>query len=70
MKHRKRRAYARAESVHSYIAVANIEECAMQTPLLGGSVVVPPHDVPGVGRVCAVADPTGAVANLMQPLKQ
>ncbi len=54
---------------HSYIAVEDVEECARQARLLGGSVVVPPHDVPDVGRICAVADPTGAVAHLMQPLK-
>lgn len=55
---------------HSYIAVEDVEECAKQAPLIGGRVVVPPHDVPDVGRVCAVADPTGAIAHLMQPLKQ
>ena len=55
---------------HSYIAVEDVEECARQAPLLGGSVVVPPHDVPDVGRICIVADPTGAIAHLMQPLKQ
>lgn len=55
---------------HAYIAVDDVEACARQAPLLGGSVVVPPHDVPEVGRVCAVADPTGAVAHLMQPLKR
>lgn len=55
---------------HSYIAVEDVEECARQAPLLGGSVVVPPHEVPDVGRVCVVADPTGAIAHLMQPLKQ
>ncbi|OGQ95144.1 MAG: glyoxalase [Deltaproteobacteria bacterium RIFOXYD12_FULL_57_12] len=54
---------------HFYIAVENIEECAKQALLLGGNVVVAPHEVPGVGRVCVVADPTGAVAHLMQPLK-
>ncbi len=55
---------------HFYIAVDDIEECARQVPLLGGSVVVPPHVVPDVGRICVVADPTGAIAHLMQPLKQ
>lgn len=55
---------------HSYIAVADVDECARQAPLLGGSVVVPPHNVPDVGRICIVADPTGAIAHLMQPLKQ
>jgi len=55
---------------HSYIAIEDIELCAKRTPSLGGSVVVPPHDVPDVGRVCVVADPTGAIAHLMQPLKR
>ena len=54
---------------HSYIAVEDIEECAKRAPSLGGRVVVPPHDVPDVGRVCIVADPTGAIAHLMQPLR-
>ncbi len=55
---------------HSYIAVEDIEECAKQASLLGGSVVVPPQEVPDVGRICVVADPTGAIAHLMQPLKR
>ena len=55
---------------HFYIAVADADHCARQAVSLGGSVVVAPHDVPGVGRICAVADPTGAVAHLMQPLER
>ena len=55
---------------HSYIAVDNVDECAMRTPSLGGKVLVSPHDVPDVGRICAVADPTGAVTHLMQPVKK
>lgn len=54
---------------HSYIAVEDIEECARRSPLLGGSVLMPPHDVPDVGHICIVADPTGAVAHLMQPFQ-
>jgi predicted enzyme related to lactoylglutathione lyase len=52
---------------HSYIAVDDIEECTRRAVSLGGSVVVPPHDVPTFGRVCVVADPTGAIAHLVQP---
>jgi predicted enzyme related to lactoylglutathione lyase len=48
---------------HSYIAVGDVDKCAEETPLLGGSVVVPLHDVPDVDRVCVVADPTGAIAH-------
>jgi len=55
---------------HAYIAVEDVEECAKQAGLLGGSVVVPPHDVLDVGRVCIVADPSGAIAHLLQPLKR
>lgn len=53
---------------HSYIAVEDIDNCAEKTVELGGKVLVPPHDVPDVGRVCAVSDPTGAVVHLMQPI--
>ena len=52
---------------HSYIAVADIDACAGRAAALGGSVLVPPHEVPEFGRVCAIADPTGAVAHLVQP---
>ena len=55
---------------HSYIAVEDIDNCARQTTELGGTVIVPPHDVPDVGRVCAVSDPTGAVVHLMQTIKR
>ncbi len=55
---------------HSYIAVDDVDECAKQAPSLGGRVLVSPHDVPDVGRVCIVADPTGAVAHLMQPVEE
>jgi predicted enzyme related to lactoylglutathione lyase len=54
---------------HSYIAVEDVDDCARRSPSLGGTVVVSPHDIPDVGRICVVADPTGAVAHLMQPLK-
>jgi uncharacterized protein len=54
---------------HSYIAVKDVDECAKRAPSLGGSVLVAPHDVAEFGRVCAVADPTGAVAHLVQPIE-
>lgn len=54
---------------HAYIAVENADACAARALALGGKVIVPPHDVPGVGRIVAVADPTGAVAHLMQPAR-
>jgi len=55
---------------HSYIAVDDIDDCAEKTAVLGGKVLVPPHDVPDVGRICAVSDPTGAIVHLMQPVER
>lgn len=53
---------------HSYIAIDDIEKCAKQAIELGGSLIVPPHDVPDIGRICIVGDPMGAIAHLMQPI--
>jgi len=53
---------------HSYIAVEDIDNCAEQTVEPGGKVLVPPHNVPDVGRICAISDPTGAIVHLMQPV--
>lgn len=55
---------------HSYIAVEDVDECAKQTAGLGGTVLVPPHDVPDIGRVCAVSDPTGAIVHLFQAIER
>lgn len=52
---------------HSYISVNNIDNCVKQASILGGKVLVPPHDVPHVGCICIVADPTGAITHLIQP---
>ena len=54
---------------HSYIAVEDVDDCAKRASQLGGQVMVSPHDVPDVGRICVVADPTGAIAYLMQPVR-
>jgi predicted enzyme related to lactoylglutathione lyase len=55
---------------HAYMAVEDVDDCAERAVTLGGRVLVAPHDVRDVGRICAVADPTGAVAHLMQALKR
>jgi predicted enzyme related to lactoylglutathione lyase len=49
----------------SYIAVADVDDCARRVPELGGKVVVPPHDVPEFGRVCQISDPSGALVCLV-----
>jgi len=52
---------------HSYIEVEDVDECAKRAPELGGKVLVPPHDIQDVGRVCIVSDPMGAISYLMKP---
>jgi len=52
---------------HSYVEVEDVDECAKRAPELGGKVLVPPHDIPDVGRICIVSDPMGAISHLMKP---
>jgi predicted enzyme related to lactoylglutathione lyase len=50
-----------------YFAVSDLDEALATTTELGGSVVVPAFEAPGVGRMAGIADPTGAMSMLMQP---
>lgn len=49
-----------------YVTVDDVEATAAQSTALGGKVVVPPMDVPGVGRMAVIADPQGATLSVMQ----
>jgi len=44
-----------------YVSVASADAAADTATLLGGSVVMPPFDVPDAGRMALLRDPTGAV---------
>ncbi|MCU4159420.1 VOC family protein [Acidiphilium sp. AL] len=44
-----------------YVGVKNVDEVAGQVARLGGSVHVPPTDIPTVGRFAVVADPQKVV---------
>jgi len=61
---------AKQSSWQTYIAVDDVDECAKQTAELGGKVLVPPHEVPGFGRVCLISDPVGATVPLVTPIKE
>ncbi len=52
---------------NAYIAVENIEEVAAKVTALGGRILEPVNDIPGTGKICMIADPTGAMILLMQP---
>jgi len=54
----------------AFIAVSDADACASRVTQLGGTVIEPPHDVPGVGRACMVADPMGAVVQLITPASE
>ena len=48
-----------------YVTVANVDQTLEKCTALGGKVMVPPMDVPNVGRMAVIQDPQGAVINVM-----
>ncbi len=44
----------------SFLSVADCDSAAARVAALGGKILVPPSDVPGIGRFSAIQDPTGA----------
>jgi predicted enzyme related to lactoylglutathione lyase len=49
----------------TYFGVEDCDAAAARVGELGGSVAVPPMDIPGVGRFAAVADPHGAMFSVL-----
>ena len=43
-----------------YFAVDDCDASAARTSELGGEVMIPPKDIPGVGRFAIINDPQGA----------
>ena len=48
-----------------YFNVESVDDTIAKVVALGGSVVAPAFDVPGVGRMAVLADPQGGMFNLM-----
>lgn len=48
-----------------YITVDNVEKTLASCAALGGKTLMPPMDVPGVGRMAVLQDPQGAVFSVM-----
>jgi predicted enzyme related to lactoylglutathione lyase len=44
-----------------YVTVDDVDATARQAVELGGSLMFPPRDIPGVGRFCLLRDPQGAL---------
>jgi predicted enzyme related to lactoylglutathione lyase len=51
----------------TYITVAKLEDTLEKVAAAGGTVVQPPHEIPGSGRTAAVQDPSAAVFALWEP---
>ncbi len=51
----------------TYLAVDDVDAAVKETQALGGVVHRAPWDVPGVGRIAMIADPSGAAIGLMTP---
>jgi predicted enzyme related to lactoylglutathione lyase len=49
-----------------YVTVDNTDATLAQATALGGKIVAPAMDIPGVGRMAVIADPQGAVISVMQ----
>ncbi|MEA2570522.1 MAG: uncharacterized protein QOI24_2523 [Acidobacteriota bacterium] len=49
-----------------YIAVDDCDATIAKTKELGGSVMMPPMDIPGVGRFAVINDPQGAAISIIK----
>ena len=49
----------------SYVTVDSVDKTIATCTTLGGKTLVPPMDVPGVGRMAVLQDPQGAVFSVM-----
>jgi predicted enzyme related to lactoylglutathione lyase len=50
-----------------YFQVANVDEGAAKAKSLGGTVVVPPSNIPDAGRFSVLNDPQGAMFAIFAP---
>ena len=51
----------------TYVTVSSVDDTLSEAESLGGKAAAPPMDVPGVGRIAFLEDPTGAMIALFQP---
>lgn len=52
-----------------YFSVANCDATVKKAGELGGKTIVPPHDIPNVGRYAVLMDGQGAAFGILQPPK-
>ena len=49
----------------AYITVDNVDETVQAAETMGGKIMMPPRDIPGVGRFAVIQDPQGAFISLI-----
>lgn len=49
----------------TYVTVKNVDDVVAKVSGLGGKVISPPLDIPGVGRFALIQDPQGATLSLI-----
>ena len=49
-----------------YVAVDDVDMTAERVRCLGGTIYVPPTDIPNVGRFSVIADPQGAMFDVIE----
>jgi predicted enzyme related to lactoylglutathione lyase len=49
----------------SYVTVDDVDAAAEKAVTLGGTVYLPPQDIPEVGRFCVIGDPQGAFISMI-----
>ena len=54
----------------AYVTVNNVDALLPRVEKLGGKVLMPPHDIPDVGRFAVIQDPQGAMLSLISYLQQ
>jgi predicted enzyme related to lactoylglutathione lyase len=48
-----------------YVTVTDCDASAHQAVELGGNIIMPPMDIPNVGRMAVIQDPQGAVLSII-----
>jgi predicted enzyme related to lactoylglutathione lyase len=51
----------------AYVTVVDVDKTTKKAQKLGAEIVVPPFDVPDVGRIAVLVDPQGAAIGIFKP---
>jgi predicted enzyme related to lactoylglutathione lyase len=54
----------------AYVTVEDVDATAKKAEQAGATIIVPPTDIPNVGRFCTFQDPQGAVLSVISYIKK